>query len=170
MSHLLRTNKRVHAEAIVILYGDNIISFPKFPASTHLFFQIIGVGNQSRLTRVAMNGFYVARYFIEDEILPTQPISMVVAHCPNLKELVFQSHYHVVRDRKRTFRELHAHLANTPSLERVVIQMPLWFYRINNSSPDHSIKLDITRLNVAGLTRGRDQLGWVLEIMHTLPE
>ncbi|KAK8082602.1 hypothetical protein PG996_001383 [Apiospora saccharicola] len=160
---ILRTNKRVHAEATGILYGDNVIRLPYWPPSLQKFFQTIGVCNQSLVTRVAIHGHHVASYFKSERILPTHPISLVVEHCPHLKEVVFQTCCFATPGRRRTFMELHSHLANISSLERVVIQMPPDLYRVYTTPTRFSNELD-----VAGLMGGIDQLGWVLEITDRL--
>lgn len=142
---VLRTNKPVYAEAISILYGDNVISLPYSPEYMQRFFQAIDAGNQSRLARVVVHGYHVANYFDSDRVLPTHPISMIVENCPNLKELVFQSHYFGEPGRRRTFMELHSHLANLSSLERVVIQLSRRSYRMYKAPPKYPIELECCR-------------------------
>ncbi|KAK8055757.1 hypothetical protein PG993_000984 [Apiospora rasikravindrae] len=138
---LLRTNKRLYAEAAGILYGGNTFSFLCPIEQLGSFFETINKANARLMTRVIFPAEHAASYFTSDRIGPDHPIFILVKHCQGLRELVFDTilvcqPWHKDkwpnRNRKtpRGFPVLFRHLEQIPTLERTVVRMSHMDYRI----------------------------------------
>ncbi|KAK8088546.1 hypothetical protein PG997_003507 [Apiospora hydei] len=88
---LLRTNKRIYAEAVGILYGANTFSFPCLPEYLRSFFDTINKANARLMTHVILPAEHAASYFASDRIGPEHPIFILVKHCQGLRELLFDT-------------------------------------------------------------------------------
>ncbi|KAK8026834.1 hypothetical protein PG991_003890 [Apiospora marii] len=142
---ILRTNKRVRAEAAGILYGENVMSLVADDAiCTAEIFRTIGRANDRHIRRVVFDSpcamtslLYPYRpwdlHMNDDEGGNNRIIALLAANCPNLIEITIGAHFDG-SDSSRTWRmvlasqtqvvsKMDAHLrAAFPSLRGITVK------------------------------------------------